>query len=273
MIKNIFKIAFLVLFASCVPTKDLIYLQGEPVSSKEIRRMNNEPYKLQVDDMINIEIKSTAVDTKSGDLELTKIFNKSDKAFGGGGGNSNQSFSGGSGYFTAYSIDRYGNIRLPVLGKLNVLGYTENEVRSKIEKKLMEYLKNEDDIFVTVKLSGIKYTVIGEVGVPGPKVIYQNKLNIIDAITNAGDITIVGKRKDVIVIRNTVSGQKKFHIDLTKMDAFHSEIFYIKPNDIINVLPLPQKSWGVGTTGFQALTTIVSVLSLLTSMVILSKNL
>lgn len=254
--------------SSCVPRKDLVYLQGKPVTLKEIREINNIPYKLQVDDIINIDIKSDPEDA-------VKMFQKSN-ANNGGAAISNQAggLQGGGGYFNGYSVDRHGNIRLPYIGEINVLGYTTVEVRKKIEEKLKEYVEEEGtDIFVTVKLDGIRYTIMGEVGSPGPKIIYQNKVSIIDAITNAGDVQVVGNRKNIEVIRTTPSGVEKLEIDLTKIDALNSEIFYIKPNDYINVKPLKQKSWGTGTTGLQSLSTIVSIFTLVTSTILIVRGL
>jgi polysaccharide export outer membrane protein len=261
-------IAFL---SSCVPSKDLIYLQGEPIQKKEIKRINDIPYKLQVDDILNIDIKST--DIKSTDEDMVSIFVKQSATNNNSGGNSSQSFGSGASYHSGYSIDSYGNIRMPTLGEINVLGYTTVEVRKKIENELNKFLKNKEDIFVSVKLSGIKYTIIGEITNPGPKVIFQNKVSVIDAIANSGDITTVGNRKKVEIIRNSISGTEKFTIDLTNINAFNSDVFYIKPNDIINIIPLKQKTWGTGTTGLQTFTTVISVFTLLYSTVILAKNL
>lgn len=253
---------------SCVPSKDLIYLQGNPIIKKDIDRINNVPYKLQVDDMINIQIQST-----KNELIDIDMFQK-----GGGSNNINnrynsQNFESGTGYFSDYSIDNHGNIRLPYIGEINVLGYTTVEVRKKLEEKFWEWFKNKDDVFVTVKLSGIKYTIIGEVNNPGPKVIFQNKVSIIDAIAHSGDITTVGNRKKIEIIRNSITGTKKFIIDLTDINIFDSNFYYIKPNDIINVVPLKQKAWGTGTTGLQTLSTVISVFTLLTSTFILARNL
>lgn len=248
---------FFILF-SCVSGKDLIYLQGNPIQKKELKRINDIPYKLQVDDLLNIDIISN-------EEKLVAIFNKQNSG--------NQNYSIVNGYLSDYSIDIYGNIRMPILGTINVLGYTTTEVRKKIEKKLKKFIKNSEDIFVSVKLSGIRYTVIGEVSEPGLKVVFQNKVSIIDAIANSGDISIVGNRKKVEVIRNSISGTEKFLIDLTDINAFNSDVFYIKSNDIINVIPLKQKSWGTGTTGLQTLSTVISIFTLLTSTFILARNL
>ena len=251
-----------ILFFSCVPNKDLIYLQGEPAQKNNISRINDIPYKLQVDDMINIDIKSS-------DEDLVNIFKKST---GGGNGNG-QSFSGGSNYFSDYSVDSYGNIRMPTLGEINVLGYTTLEVRKKIENELKKYIKSKENLFVDVKLSGIKYTIIGEINSPGPKIIFQNKVSIIDAIANSGDITTVGNRKEVEIIRKSINGIEKFTVDLTDINVLNSDVFYIKPNDYINVRALKQKSWGTGTTGLQSFTTIISVFTLITSTIVIARNL
>lgn len=261
MKKTLLFLLVVLVMSSCVPRKDLVYLQGQPVSMKEIREINDAPYKLQVHDIITIEIKAD-------DERYVTMFQKS-----GVNNATLQNRAQGAGYFSGYSVDRHGNIRLPYLGEINVLGYTTREVRKKVEKKLKDYIKENTQIFVTVKLEGINYTIMGEVGSPGPKIVYQNKLSIIDAVTNAGDITIVGNRKNVEILRITPGGVKKFEIDLTQIGALDSEIFYIKPNDYINVKPLRQKSWGTGTTGLQSLTTVISLFTLVTSTILIVRGL
>jgi polysaccharide export outer membrane protein len=247
-------------FSSCVPSKDLIYLQGEPIPRKEIHKINNTPYKLQVNDIIIIDMKSV-------DEKLVALFNKSQNQ------NTNPQTQQGSGYFNGYTVDLHGNIRVPRIGEINVLGYTTKEVRLKVESELSKLFKNKEDFFVSVKLDGIRYTIIGEVANPGPKVIYQNKVSIIDAISNAGDINLTGNKKKVEILRSSPAGKEKFTIDLTKIDALDSEVFYIKPNDYINVIPLKQKSWGTGTTGLQSITTIISIFTLVTSTILLVRGL
>ncbi|QXP68207.1 polysaccharide biosynthesis/export family protein [Polaribacter sp. AHE13PA] len=254
---------FIPFLFSCIPAKDIIYLQGEPIAKKEIKRINNIPYKLQVDDILNIDIKSN-------DETLVSVFKKQSTGNAGGAA---AGLSEGASYFSGYSIDSYGNIRMPTLGEINVLGYTVLEVRKKIENELKKFIKTQEELFVSVKLAGIKYTVIGEIGSPGPNVIFQNKLSIIDAISSSGDITAVGNRKKVEIIRNSITGTEKFTIDLTQISAFDSDVFYVKPNDIINVIPLKQKTWGTGTTGLGALTTIVSLFTLISTTFILARNL
>lgn len=264
MLKRFFIFLSLIFLASCVPNKDLIYLQGEPITKKNVYKLNNEPYRLQVDDVLSIELK--AEDEKY--VALFKKTNVPSQLSSNNGG-----FESGSSPQVGYRIDRHGNIRLPIIGEINVLGYTTKEVRLKLEEELLKYLKSKDKFFVTVDLSGIKYTVIGEIQNPGPKVIYQNKVSILDAISNSGDITVTGNKKKVEVWRNTINGRKKYVLDLTKASIFDSEVFYIQPNDYINIIPLKQKSWGTGTTGLQSLSTLVSIFTLVTSTILLVRNL
>tara|TARA_R110001583_G_scaffold44818_5_gene141830 strand:+ start:850 stop:1620 length:771 start_codon:yes stop_codon:yes gene_type:complete len=255
--KNIFLYLFLlVVFSSCISTKRTTYFQGEPVSETEIKKLNNEPYRLQINDILYIDIKAN-------NSEIVSMFKTSGEG----------SSSSGNLYFSGYSIDRHGNIRIPYLGDVNVLGYTEKEVREKIEEELGKFFKNPELIFVTVKLAGIKLIVTGEVGSPGTINLAENQVSIIDAISNAGEITPFGNREEVMVIRKSIDGVKKFKLDFTKISIFESENFYLQPNDIVYVLPLKQKSWGTGTTGFQSFTTVVTILSFLVSSVLLVKNL
>ena len=240
------------LFLSCVPTKDLIYLSGTPKENKEIHKINTNPYKLQVGDNISIDVTSDNVN-------LVAVFLKS-----------SGSLSENTSSPVIYSIDVNGNIRMPILGEINVLGYTTKEVRVKIEEKFANYFMKEDSYFVSVKLDGIKYTIMGEINSPGPKVVYQNQLSILDAITFSGDIPISGDKKNVEVIRISPNGNKKLTIDLTTINALNSEIFFIQNNDYINIKALRQKSL---TEGLKPITGIVSLISLLTTTILILRGL
>lgn len=262
--KNYFLVfLILLLVTSCIPSKNVIYFQGDTTGNQIINRINNTPYKLQIDDILDVQISST-------NAKLTEVFQRSQT-----GGNSGVVGGGqgpGVGYFSGYSVDSYGNIRLPVLGEINILGYTTVEVRKKIEKALKTFFKNDEGLFVDVKLFGINYTILGEINEPGPNVIFQNRVSIIEAIASSGDITDLGNRQEVEIFRNTISGVKKYTIDLTTIDVFNSDTFYLKPNDYIYIRPLKQKFWGTGTTGLQSLTTFVSIFTLITSTIILARN-
>jgi polysaccharide export outer membrane protein len=172
-----------------------------------------------------------------------------------------------------YNVDDHGNIRLPVLGEVNVLGKTLEETRKLIENKLLtEYFTNEAGLFITVKLAGFRYVANGEVGSTGTKILLQERVNIMEAIANAGDINITGDRKDVIVIRRFPHGSETFHIDLTSSNATKSPVYNLQPNDYIYVKPLKQKTWGTGKTGIESLSTIITLLSLTTTVFILLRR-
>ena len=263
MKKIVFFALFSVLFTSCISTKDLTYLQPNTTSKSDSIKVSQEvskPYRIQTNDVISINIKAL-------DQKLVDMFSVTESA--------SQSQTSAQGlYFTGYTVDDHGNIRVPILGELNVLGYTTDEVRQKVEKQLLdEYFKKEANIFVTVKLAGLRYTINGEIGSPGTNVLYQDRATIMEAIANSGDITTTGNRKEVQIIRKFAHGFETYSIDLTNEAAMNSPYYYIQPNDYIIVKPLKQKTWGTGVTGVQSVATIMSAISLITTLLVLSKTL
>ena len=223
--------------------------------------MKQKPYRVQVNDVLSIRVKAL-------DQKLVKMFNP----IGEEGNISSNTVE--QLYFDGFTVDNHGNIRIPTVGEVNVLNYTIEEIRIKIEERLLkDYFKKEANVFVNVKLAGLRYTVNGEVTTPGTKILYQEKVNIFEAIANVGEITLEGDRKDVIILRNYPQGQKIHHLDLTSRDVINSPYYFIQPNDIIYVKPVKQKSWGTGKTGFETFTTVISVLSFVTTTILLIKNL
>jgi len=247
-----------VCFTSCITTKQLTYLQegGVQMDSLIPIQKKQEPYRLQVNDLLSIRVKAL-------DQETVGIFNPINDANPNATGEERL-------YYDGFVVDPHGNIRVPSLGEIPVLGYTIEEVRKHIEKRLLDdYFKAEANIFVTVKLSGIRYTINGEIGSPGSRIIYRDQITLMEAIANSGDISIVGDRENVIIIRQYSAGQKVHHIDLTKIEAMNSPYYYVKPNDLILINPLPQKSLGTGTTGLQSFTTIISVFTALVTTILI----
>ena len=222
----------------------MIYLDGNSPQKNEIKRINDIPYKLQVNDELLIGVSSN-------DQSLVQIFS---------------SHTSPDNSFSSYSIDHFGNIRMPNIGSINILGYTTREVRKIIEHKLEKFIKKNSSVFVAVKLSGIRYTMIGEITNSGVQIVPQNKLSIIDAIANSGDITKNGNLKKVEVIRKSISGTEKFYIDLTNINAFNSDVFYIKPNDIIIINP-SKNNFSINWK--DSLLTISSIFSMVTTLIIL----
>lgn len=262
--KKIFFLSIIaVFFTSCISTKVLTYLQPNTTSKSDSIRVAQEvskPYRVQTNDILSINIKAL-------DQKLVEMFSVSQT-------NGQTQASPQTLFFNGYTVDDHGNIRVPILGEVNVLGYTTDEVRQKIEKQLLEeYFRKEANIFVTVKLAGLRYTINGEIGSPGTNVLYQDRATIMEAIANSGDIPITGNRKEVQIIRKFAHGFETYSIDLTKESAMNSPYFYIQPNDYIIVKPLKQKTWGTGVTGVQSVATIMTAISLITTLLVLSKTL
>ena len=256
-------IAISVLCSSCITNKDVVYLQdkGTITNDSSIIKELSKPYRVQVNDILSINVKAL-------DKELTAIFNPA----GSEGVNVVQDQS--SLYFNGFTIDLHGNIKFPILGEINVLGFTIKEIEDKVKAELLaQYFKETAELFITVKLAGLRYTVTGEVGGTGVYTLYQDRVNIIEALANAGDISQTGDRTDVLVIRQYPDGQKIHHIDLTDVAAMQSPFYFIQPNDMILVKPLKRKAIGAGQTAFQNLTTIASILSVLVTTYFLTRNL
>jgi|688.fasta_scaffold00665_30 polysaccharide export outer membrane protein len=253
--------SLILMLVACIPQKNLIYLQPEenqkPIAINEVFK---KPYRLTIDDVLNINIKTS-------DPLVSSLFSKQ-------GDTENQGGLSESGlYLNGYKVDNDGNIYIPVLEKINVLNKTIEEARQIIEKKLLaEHLTKDANLFVDLKLAGIRYTINGEIGSPGLNVIYNDKATIMDAIAQSGDIKLEGNRKEVMIYRQFPHGTETATIDLTKMSAMSSPFYYIQPNDFIYVKPLKQKSFGIGTNGFQTFTTLITTFTLiLTTILIIAR--
>jgi polysaccharide export outer membrane protein len=241
------------LFTSCISTRDLVYLQKKDGAETEsnIAMVAYKPYRLQINDVLSISIKTI-------DAKLVSIFSPVEGEVGK---------SASALYFDGFTVDDHGNIRIPVLGEMNVIGYTVDEIRLRIEKQLLaEYFKKEASLFVTVKLAGFKYTITGEIGSTGTKTLFQERVTIMEAIANSGDITLTGNRKSVTIMRQSPTGVQMHDIDLTDINVMKSPYYYLQPNDFVFVKPLKQKTWGTGKTGLESISTFVSLLSLATTM-------
>ena len=243
--------------ASCISRKRITYLQDSDTKIDSLISIRQEvqPYRLQISDVLSVRVKAL-------DQKLVEMFNP---AVWGGSTTLDEGY-----YYDGFAIDPHGNIRMPTLGEINVLGRTTEEVREIIEERLLaEYFTEEANIFVTVKLAGIRYTLAGEVGSSGVKTELVEKLSVMDAIANAGGVPITGDLKDILLIRQYPGGQRVHHLDLTSIDVMQSPYYYIKPNDLILVNPLPQKTIGGGTTGLDTFRTTLTVVTALTSVILL----
>lgn len=248
----------LVFCTSCVPQKDLIYLQDKGNTNDTIPSLvqQQKPYRVQINDILNITIKVL-------DQENATIFNPT-------GEGTLDASSQERAYFDGFTVNLRGNIRIPQLEEFSVLNLTASEIEELIKTRLLKKEFNEfAQLFVTVKLAGLRYTTLGEINSTGSQVLFQERATILEAIANAGDIPIEGNRKEVRILRQYPHGQEIHRLDLTDVNVIQSPYYYIQPNDVIIVDPLVQKSLGTGTNGLQTFTAILGVVTVVTSTILL----
>lgn len=209
------------LVTSCATPKDLVYFQDEPLSAGYI---DSSPEQLiyKPDDILTINV-SAADPIAAQPFNLALISASEDLV----------NVSGGSRQQT-YLIDYNGNIEFPVLGTLHIAGMTRIELTEMLKEKISEYAK---DPIINIRLVNFTVTVIGEVGRPGTYTIQDERISLPEALGMANDLTIYGKRQNVLLIRE-VDGKKKFaKIDLTSVNAISSPLYYLQQNDVIVVEP------------------------------------
>ena len=155
------------------------------------------------------------------------------------------------GQMIAYTVDEQGTINFPVLGKISVGGKTRTQVADYIQDRLVARELVEDPI-VTVEYVNLGINILGEVNRPGHIDILKDKFSITDALAAAGDLTINGERKNILVTRQEDGVNHIYTIDLTNMQSMlQSEVYYLQQNDLIYVAPNEKRmreSRAVGNT-------------------------
>lgn len=146
--------------------------------------------------------------------------------------------SGNSGQVTYYTVDSFGDINFPVLGKINIAGLTREQVAEKIHADLVKADLVKDPI-VTVEYANTGISIIGEVKSPGRYEFNKDRLTIIDAIAMAGDLTMNGIRDNILVMRNLGDGkQEAYRVNLLNaQELASSPVFYLQQDDVIYVEP------------------------------------
>ena len=166
-----------------------------------------------------------------------------------------------------YLVDNQGNIDFPVLGELHLGGLSMNEAESMIREKLQPFLKETP--IVTVRMVNYKISVLGEVAKPGTFIINNEKVNILEALAMAGDMTIWGLRDNVKLVREEEDGKRNIVVlDLNRADIVKSPYYHLQQNDILYVSPNKTKAknsdTGQSTSLWVSATSIlVSIASLL----------
>jgi polysaccharide export outer membrane protein len=248
--KYLFVLTFImVLISGCQSPKNMLYLKNASHRDTTIvYEQTGQYYKIRSNDIIFVRI-------LTGNPEISALYNNTPST-----GVSTSMSSGADQYINGFTVDNEGQIRLPVLGKLSVKGLTLKEVEVFVQKKADNYLH---DATVIVRLLNYKVTVLGEVSQPGVYNNYNDQLTILEAIGKAGDITDLGDKRSIMVIRPVSEGRVTYQLDLTEKDLLSSPAFFLKPNDIVYVRPSKSKAFQIN------LPTMSILLSSVTTLIVL----
>lgn len=243
-------IAVTLSISSCIPLKKTVYLQSQTPYTTLGSTYENDlaTYKLQPGDNLYIDVKS---------LDPTTM-----TSFEGNNRVEYQLQSEMGVYLKSYQINDSGFIRFPVVGKIAVAGLSVNQFRDKMQKIMDDFYQVTT---ITVKLVNFKVSIMGEVARPGTYTVYQDRLNIFQAISLGGDLTAYANRKEVSIIRKTKTGGSEImKVDLLKDSLLELPGFYLQPDDIVYVEPLKSKNYAFTSFPYSiVLSTITTTLLIL----------
>ncbi len=249
------------IFCFCRGPKNITYFQDLTDTSKIYSQDIRESYEahIQPDDIIEIIVNSI-------NPTATAVFNLGNNTPVMPGASSNQSalltVNPSSKTPSGYLVNKNGIIDFPVLGKLKVRGLTTDELKDSIVIKLDKYLK---DPIVNVRLLNYKITILGEVARPASYNLQSERISVVDAIGMAGDLTIFGKRENVLVIREE-NGKRNFvRLNLNSSKIFESPYYYLKQNDVVYIEPNKSK---IATTDAQTIRNVSIFTSLVTLLIV-----
>ena len=176
--------------------------------------------------------------------------------------------SSSSNALQTYLVDNNGDINYPILGKVHVAGLTKNQCQDLLTEKIKPFLAKTETPIVTVKMSSFRVTVIGEVNKPCVIPVSTEKMSILEALAHAGDLSIYGKRDNVMLIRENSNGQKSIHrLNLNDAGLINSPYYYLQQNDVVYVEPngVKAKNSAIGssiTIWFSLIGIVTSIASL-----------
>jgi polysaccharide export outer membrane protein len=237
---------------SCASRQDVVYFQ-DARSFETLVDKNSFTPTFKVDDLISIHVSTL-------NNEASVPFNLVVGAEDGGGIRPVQ---------LNYLIDKDGEIDFPVIGKIKVAGLSPEGLRIDLRNHLADYLK---DPIINIRLKNFSVTVLGEVKNPGTYPVNGERITVFEALGLAGDLTIKGLRKNVLVIRD-FDGTKVYNrIDLTTTDAMNSRVYYLTQNDVVYVEP--NKSAVTSSALDNRASIAVSIISLLitSTIILISRN-
>ena len=247
----------IILFASCGSVKNVAYLQN----SEDIDFSRSEylyDARIMPKDVLTITVNTVNPEAAAPfNLTVPTAFNNQQR----------NTYS--QAVLQTYLVDNQGFIDYPVIGRLEVGGLTKSMCEKLLHDKIQPYLNAAENPVVTVRMSNYKISVLGEVSHPGMFTVSNEKINILEALAQAGDLTIYGVRDKVKLIREDAKGRKEIHtINLNDANIINSPYYYLQQNDIVYVEPNKVKAQnsaiGQSTTLFMSGTSIlVSLASLI----------
>lgn len=224
-VKKYLVLFFICLFLSCGAKKDVVYYQN--IDNLNIKSDNSYEIKIQPDDLLMIIVSAE-------DPEIAAPFNL--KAINVVVPESQ--FANGRESSQLYLVDSMGMIDFPVLGKLKISGKSRSEVIDLLSTKISAFIKNP---IINFRIVNFKVSVQGEVVSPGIYTVSSERLTLVEALSMARDLTVYGKRNNILVIRET-NGVKSYNrVDITKADFINSPFYYLTQNDVIYVEPNKSK--------------------------------
>ena len=254
-------IAFAMVFASCSAPRQVAYFQDVSGKDTLIANVGVQLLKVQPGEKLMIVVHSSVP-------ELAATFNLPVVGYRLGTSNTNQSYN--STYATmSYTVSPEGTIDFPILGKIKVEGMTRNEVAEHIKHRLVSE-NHCTDAIVNVELFNAYVNVMGEVNHPGRYELTQDNVTILDVLSQASDLNVLGLRQNVMVSRKTSEGTQVYKLDMTNMQQLlASPAYMMQQGDVVYVEPNEVRKRQTTVSGNNLLNTgfWISVASLITSIV------
>lgn len=235
--------------ASCASPEDFYYLRdagNEKIADQAIDSTASNP-TIAIGDQLSIVLTSASV-------ELNTLINAAN--FGGAQGGQMQ--GGMISPVIGYLVDANGEIEFPKIGRMKVAGKRMTSVQKDLEAVLADYVK---DPAVAVRRLNFRVTVIGEVARPGIVQIPYDRMNILQALAQAGDLTIFAQRENILLVRETPQGKETVRLSLYDKSLLSSQYYWLQSGDLIYVQPNKTKV-NTNTTFFQVWPTIISSVSI-----------
>lgn len=248
-----FCLCCLMISASC-STANLTYLsdlEEQAVFESNLSDVN-EP-RIQPGNLLRVSMSSQ-------NPESNALFNSGLVLTGGSGRNPDPNgMMVGSSASDGYLVDRKGFVNFPFIGKVNLEGLTKEEATDKVTVILKRFVKEP---VINIRIINFKVTVLGEVNRPSILLVPGEKINILEALASAGDMTPFGKRENVVIIRTIKDVRSTSRVNLNKKSLLNSPYFYLQQDDIVYVEPKKAKSLQASSSAYR-LPTWLSLASLI----------